>query len=104
MGELKLFALAKDNRLCPGGATWRILARFERLRPVSSPVLGTSTEGCITASAITRVLRESAFRILKVNMSDDVLTLYTPHLLRIGACVLLYEQKKSAVFIKYRLR
>ncbi len=50
------------------------------------------------------VLRECAARILKVDMADEVLKLYTPHSLRIGACVLLYEKGKSAVFIKDRLR
>ena len=102
-GETKLFAVSPDDRLCPVGAAWRIQARFERLRSVF-PVLRISTDGCITASAITRVLRECAARILKVDMADEVLKLYTPHSLRIGACVLLYEKGKSAVFIKDRLR
>ena len=31
-GETKLFALAKDDRLCPVGAAWRIQAQFEHLR------------------------------------------------------------------------
>ena len=76
------------------------LSAFRSLASRFFSVLGTSTEGCITASAITRVLRESAFRILKVNMSDDVLTLYTPHLLRNGACVLLKGKKKVSILYK----
>ena len=52
---------------------------------------------------ITRVLRACAARFLKADMADEVLKLYTPQSLRIGACVLLYEKGKSAVFIKDRL-
>ena len=77
-GEIKLFDVAKDDRLCPMGTAWRIQAHFECLRSVF-PVLEISTEGCITASAITRVLRECASQILKVDMADAVLKLYTPH-------------------------
>ena len=47
-GDTKLFAVAKDDQLCPVGAAWCTQARFERLRSVF-PVLGISTEGCITA-------------------------------------------------------
>ena len=42
-------------------------------------------------------------RLHKVDMSDNMLKQYTPHSLRIGARVLLYEQGKSVVFIKDRL-
>ena len=49
---------------------------------------------------ITRVLRACAARFLKADMADEVLKLHTPQSLRIGACVLLYEKGKSAVFIK----
>ena len=37
-------------------------------------------------------------------MQCTVLLQYTPHSVRIGACILLYEQGKSTVFIKHRLR
>ena len=102
-GKTKLFAIANDDRLCPVGAAWRIQARFECL-PSNCPVLGISAEGCITASDITKALRACASRLHKVDLSDDMLKQYTPHSLRIGACVLLYEKGKSAVFIKDRLR
>ena len=95
--------MEKYDRLCLVGVAWRIQAHFERLHSVFS-VLGISTEGCITASAITRVLRESASRILKVGMSNAILKQYTPHSLRIGVYALLYNSGKSAVFIKYHLR
>ena len=101
-GKTKLFVVAKVDRLCPVGAAWRIQAWFERLR-YALPVVGISSEGCITAFAITWVLRESAARILKVDISDAVLKQYTPHSLHIVACVLFYEQGKSAVFMKKRL-
>ena len=102
-GETKLFAIANNDRLCPVGAAWRTQARFESLRS-NCPVLGIYAEGCITASAITKALRACASSLQKVDMSNDMLKQYTPHSLRIGACVLLYEKGKSAVFIKDRLR
>ena len=102
-GETKLFALASDARMCPVGAARRIQARFERLLTPSS-VLGISSEGYITASAITTALRACAARVHNVDLDDSTLKQYTPHSLRIGACVLLYEKGKSAVFIKDRLR
>ena len=42
--------------------------------------------------------------IHKVDLSDEMPKQYTPHSLRIGACVLLYQQEKSVVFIRDRLR
>ena len=98
-GETKLFVIANDDRLCPVGAAWRIQARFERLRS-NWPVLEISAEGCITASAITKALRACPSKLQKVDMSDNMLKQYTPHSLRIGACVLLYEKEKSVLFIK----
>ncbi len=89
--------------MCPVGAARRIQARFERLRTTGA-VLGISSEGYITASAITTALRPCAARVHKVDLNDSMLKQYTPHSLRIGACVLLYEKGKSAVFIKDRLR
>ena len=77
--------------------------RFQRLR-TNCPVLGISVEGYITASAITTALRACAARVHKIDPADSSLKQYTPHSLRIGACVLLYEKGKSAVFIKDRLR
>ena len=102
-GETKLFAIANDDRLCPVGAAWLIQARFEHLLS-NCPVLGISDEGCITASAITKALRACASRLQKVDLSEDMLKQYTPHSLRISACVLLYEKGKLAVFINDRLR
>ena len=102
-GETKLFAIASDARMCPVGAAKRIQARFERLC-TNCPVLGISVEGYITASAITTALRACAARVHKIDPADSSLKQYTPHSLRIGACVLLYEKGKSAVFIKDRLR
>ena len=102
-GETKLFAISSDARMCPVGAAQRIQARFERLR-TKCPVLGISVEGYITASAITTALRACAARVHNIDPADSSLKQYTPHSLRIGACVLLYEKGKSAVFIKDRLR
>ena len=102
-GETKLFARAKDSRVCPVRAALRIQQRFERLKPPSR-ILGVSEKGFITAPAITRFIRLIAAKVLGPTATKEVLALYTPHSIRIGACVLLHEHGHSAVFIKNRLR
>ena len=102
-GETKLFARAKDSRLCPVRAALRIQERFERLQPPSR-ILGVSAQGFITAAALTKFLRLIAARVLGPTATKEVLALYTPHSIRIGACVLLHEHGHSPLFIKNRLR
>ena len=102
-GETKMFARARDSRLCPVRAALRIQLRFERLQPPSR-VLGVSDKGFLTASAITKFIRLTAARVLGPTATKEVLALYTPHSIRIGACVLLHEHGHSAIFIKNRLR
>ena len=79
-------------------ALW-VQSWFERLH-YTLPVLGIFSEGYITAFDITQGQCESTAQSLKVDISDAVLKQYTSYSVRTGACVLLYEQGKSAVFIK----
>ena len=102
-GETKLFARARDFRLCPVRAALRIQQRFERLQP-HSRILGVSERGFLTAPALTSFIRLIAARVLGPTATPEVLSLYTPHSIRIGACVLLHEHGHSAIFIKNRLR
>ena len=102
-GETKLFARAKDPRLCPVRAASSIQFRFERLQP-HSRVLGVSERGFVTAAAMNSFIRLIVARVLGPTATTKVLSLCTPHSIRIGACVLLHEHGHSAVFIKNRLR
>ena len=102
-GETKLFARAKDVRLCPVLAALRIVLRFERLGD-NDGVLGISRSGYLTTDVITRILRVAAAEVLGDTATPEDISGYTPHSIRICACVLLHEQGHSGVFIKDRLR
>mmetsp|Transcript_4119 Transcript_4119/g.6283 ORF Transcript_4119/g.6283 Transcript_4119/m.6283 type:complete len:112 (+) Transcript_4119:273-608(+) len=62
-GETKLFARAKDSRLCPVRAALSIQFCFKRLQP-GLRVLGVSEWGFVTAAAMTRFIRMIAARVL----------------------------------------
>ena len=102
-GESKLFAKASDARLCPVLAALRIILRFERIGRHDG-VLGISAKGYLTDSVITKELRLAAAVVLGEEATTEELRKYTPHLIRICACVLLHERGHSGVFIKDRLR
>ena len=102
-GETKLFAKAPDARVCPVLAALRIILRFERIGNANG-VLGVSKNGYLTADAITRELRMAAAVVLGEEVTKEELQQYTPHSIRICACVLLHEKGHSGVFIKDRLR
>ena len=102
-GESKLFAKAGDARLCPVLAALRIVLRYERLGNALG-VLGMSAKGFLTDRVITKELRMAAAVVLGDDVTAKELQQYTPHSIRICACVLLHENGHSGVFIKDRLR
>lgn len=102
-GETKLFARTTDVRLCPVLAALRIVLRFERIG-TKNGVLGISSKGYLTCDVVTRVLRAAAAFVLGESATSEDIRGYTPHSIRICACVLLHEQGHSGVFIKNRLR
>ena len=102
-GETKLFAKAHDARLCPVLAALRIILCFERLGDADG-VLGLAKRGYLTDKVITKELRLAAAVVLGEEVTKEELQQYTPHSIRICACVLLHEQGHSGVFIKDRLR
>jgi len=84
-------------------AALRIMLRYERLGDIKG-VLGLSKHGYLTDKVLTKELRIAAAIVLGENVTKEELKQYTPHSIRIGACVLPYDKGHSEVFIKDRLR
>ena len=96
-----------DPRLCCVSAAWRIRHRAQRLNKSPRDVLAVyrtnSSTRIINSDNITRALQSVARKAHNITLSKDI-TRWTPHSLRIGACVLLNEARVDPSIIKLRLR
>jgi len=96
-----------DPRLCCVSAAWRIRHRAQRLNNSPRDVLAVyrtnSSTRIINSDNITGALQSAARKAHNITLSKDI-TRWTPHSLRIGACVLLNEARVDPSIIKLRLR
>ena len=85
----------------------RIVQRASRLGlPLDNPLAVFSDQGSpsfITDVNITFILRRAASQVYKTDKAED-LKLWTPHSIRIGACVALHAAGADFLTLKRRLR
>ena len=97
-----------NSPLCPVAAALRIRERARRLNSSTHDVLAVFADkkgatSFITTDLITSFLQRAAAQTYNITKKSD-LKQWTPHSMRVGACVLLNEQGYSFDFIKLRLR
>ena len=98
----------KNPDLCPVLAALRIRARARRLNKSRHDTIAkfksdTGKTRYITNSLISAHLQSAAKKIYNIT-KREILQLWSPHSIRVGACVLLDEAGKDGKFIQLRLR
>jgi len=108
-GQIVSFAKSDIDNRCPVAAASRILCRARRLSIASATPLAcflkhhANRPSYITDEHISAVLRGSAGHVYHLSSKED-LSKWTPHSLRIGACVALHAAGADPTTIKHRLR
>ena len=98
----------KDPSLCPVLAALRIRERARRLNSSAHETIAKYRCNAgkiryITNKHISKHLQQVASTVYNVT-NRETLKLWTPHSIRVGACVLLQEAGKDSPFIQMRLR
>jgi hypothetical protein len=108
--KIKFAKMAGNSRWCTVRAWLRIDARATRLGVTPEEPLavykrnkGSKSASFIVAAQITRLIRSGAEKAHGVHPNDSGLK-FTPHSIRVGACVILHVAGCSAMTIKQRLR
>ena len=97
-----------NSPLCPVAAALRIRERARRLNSSARDALAiykgkNDATSFITTNLITSFIQRAAAKTYNITSKSD-LKQWTPHSMRVGACVLLNERGYSSDFIKLRLR
>jgi len=85
----------------------RILRRARRLQVPATHPIAVFAQGssftCIHHTLVESSLRKAATSVYKI-LSPTVLSLFSSHSIRVGACVLLHSLQQDPLFIQFRLR
>ena len=111
-GQIITWKKCKEHpNFCPVLAVLNILIRAGRLNidpgePIAVTITGPKGQteiSHITSGLVSKHLQNAAKAVYNLSNKKD-LARFSPHSLRVGACVLLFNLGKSPDFIKKRLR
>ena len=101
-GRHVTFGKAVDAQLCPVLGAIRIDTRALHLNH-RDVLLGVSDQGPISDKQVEKQLRAAATSVYGYT-KEEAHQKFTSHSIRVGACVLLHEARRTVTFIKDRLR
>ena len=110
-GQKITFAKSQSNsKLCFVEAAKRVVIRAKDLKVSNDKPIAIFTESkndktfkYINDGHVTKLLREAAKEIYNIKCTK-ALSKFTPHSIRVGACVKIHEEGGDATFIQTRLR
>lgn len=95
-------ASSSHHLLCPVRNALDIVDRADQLR-YPHGILGVHSQGYVRPPQISARLRAAASKAHGIT-DTDALARFSPHSIRVGACVLLHESGAAPLFIQKRLR